>query len=135
MASLRQAVRPGKVTFNGSLAVSVNSAVGHRRRLTLPGSLSQLFYPGEDIQSGLGTLNVFHLCNFADVKRTRQHAPLKLMSLMPGNGTHRASSGGFERLQSADKQSLRPGALEVAGDYQVTFSPQVNVRVVIELRL
>lgn len=57
------------------------------------------------------------------------------MSLMQVNRTHRASSGGFERLQSADKQSLRPGALEVLGDYRVTFSPQVNVRVVIELRL
>ncbi|TWW65443.1 hypothetical protein D4764_21G0003430 [Takifugu flavidus] len=45
---------------------------------------------------------------------------------MQVNRTHRASSGGFERLQSADKQSLRPGALEVLGDYRVTFSPQVQ---------
>lgn len=57
------------------------------------------------------------------------------MSLMQVKRTRRASSGGCERLQSADKQSLRPGELEVVGDYQVTFSPQVNVRVVIELRL
>lgn len=40
----------------------------------------------------------------------------KLMSLMQVNGTRRASSLVFGRLESAGKQSLRPGALEVVGD-------------------
>lgn len=70
--------------------MSVYSAFGHRRHSVLSRSLSQLFYNGEDTLPGLGTLDVFHLCNFTDMKSTHAHTAvppvLKLMSLMQVTG-------------------------------------------------
>lgn len=74
-------------------------------------SLSQLFYNGEDALAGLGTLDVFHLCNFTDMKSThaRTHrcpTSAEANVIDASNGTHRASLVVFEWLESPDQPSF-----------------------------